>query len=232
MIRKIYYVEDDVNVAKMFKLSIETLNKTCPITVETFGQYESFKETLDSQPLPNLILLDLMLPTKDGFDILVEVKSDPRYRAIPIIIVSAKLTQYERYLCHEGGALTFFTKPFVGLSELNSALKNYMNIPYEDSIIMCCDISLESSTSMVTRAGKIIELSQKEFDLMRFFAKNNHIVKSKQEIYKEVWGEDFTGSRSLDMYINSLRKKVFYDTPESLKTIVRFGYKLEYNPKK
>lgn len=232
MIRKIYYIEDDPNIARMLQVSLQKINKEFPLTVETFKQYELFKETLDNSPLPNLIMVDLMLPTKNGHEILIELKADPRYRSIPVVVVSARLAEYERYLSHEEGAAAYFTKPFFGLGELNSSLKYHMGIPKGDTIIMCSDISLDESTFICTKAGVTLDLTQKEFELMRYFAKNNNIAASKQDIYEEVWGPGYVKeSRSLDMHVNLLRRKVFPDSPNTIKTITKFGYKLEYNPK-
>ncbi len=232
MIRKIYYIEDDVNIARMLKLSLETINTVCPVSVEVFPQYESFKETLDSTSAPSMIIVDLMLPTKDGYEILLELKADPRYMDIPVIVVSAKLAEYERYLCHEAGAVGYFTKPYFGLKELNSAIKTHMRIPRNNTIVVCGDLALDSSTFVASRGGVILTLKQKEFDLLKYLARNNNVASSKQEIYKAVWGSELPkGSRSLDMHINLLRKKVFPENPSIIKTITKFGYKLEYATK-
>lgn len=229
MKRKIYYIEDDITIGNMLKLSLETINEVCPISVEVFLQYETFREALDESRLPDLIMIDLMLPTKDGYDILVELKNNPKYRDIPVIIVSAKLAEYERYICSEAGAVGYFTKPFFGLLELNSAIKTHMNLPKDDTIIVCGNLALDSSLVMASRGDVVLELTQKEFELLRLFMKNNNVALSKQQIYREVWrGELPAGSRTVDMHVNLLRRKVFSDDPSVIKTITKFGYKFEY----
>lgn len=229
MIRKIYYIEDDETIGTMLKVSLETINEVCPLSVEVFPQYEPFREALDESRLPDLIMIDLMLPTKDGYDILVELKNNPKYRDIPVIVVSAKLAEYERFICSEAGAVGYFTKPFFGLLELNSAIKTHMNIPKDDTIVVCGDLSIDSASLIVMRNGVELQLTQKEFELLKYFMKNNNIPLSKQQIYREVWhGELPVGSRTVDMHVNSLRKKVFPDDPSIIKTIMKFGYKFVY----
>ncbi|MFI3252656.1 MAG: response regulator transcription factor [bacterium] len=232
MFKKIYYVEDDPTVGKMIKMSLETINDVCPMSVELFTQYEPFRETLDEALLPDLILLDLMLPTKDGYDILVELKRNPRFCDIPVVVISAKLSEYERYICLEAGAVGYFTKPFFGLLELNSAVKNFLNLKRNDGIFVCDNLAFDSSRNIATRAGVVLDLTKREFDLLNYFARNNHKACSKEDIYKNVWGTEYVkGSRSLDMHVKLLRQKVFADDPTVIKTIIRFGYKFEYNEK-
>lgn len=228
MLRRIYIVEDEEEVANIMMMSINTLNEIYPVEVKTFPQYESFREAID-EVAPDLILIDLMLPTKSGYDILRELKANRKFKDIPVVIVSAKVAEYERYMCLEAGAVAYFTKPFFGMLELNSAIKNFIKIPKGDIVVTCGDLVIDSSVRIVTKNKKPLELSHKEFELLRYLVINNNVPLSKEDIYRNVWDETYIKSRTIDMHIKFLRQKVFYDDQDVIKTITKFGYKLVYD---
>lgn len=231
MIRRVYYLEDDEQVGFTIKTSLETINDVCPIKVDVFPNYKEFQIGL-SEERPHLIIIDLMLPHVSGIDVLKGLKADPKYMDIPVIIVSAKIPEYERVTCLEAGALAYFTKPFFNLRELNSSVKNFLAIPKDDTIVVCCDLSLDSENRIALKDGVELNLSLKEFDLLKYFAKNNFKRITKKEIIENVWFNKLDEkSRTVDMHVKFLRQKVFVDNPDAIVTIPKYGYIFEYVPK-
>lgn len=230
MLRRVYYLEDDEKLGFLIKKSLETLNDVCPIKVDLFTTHQAFKSGL-TEAMPHLIMIDLMLPNVSGIDVLKELKANSKYKNIPVIIVSAKIAEYERVTCIEAGALAYFTKPFFSLRELNSSVKNFLDIPKDDTIVMCGDLCLDSGSRIALRNGKEINLSFKEFDLLKFFAQNNFKRVTKTEIVEKVWDNKIDEkSRTLDMHVKFLRQKVFSNNPEVITTIPKYGYIFEYDP--
>lgn len=233
MIRRIYYLEDNEKMGKMLKRSLSRIGEVCPVEVTVYTNTADFMNAM-KEAKPSIILIDLMLPNgEDGYDVLKTLKATRDYSEIPVVIVSAKVGDYERYMCLEAGAHAYFTKPFFSLSELNSSIKNFMRIPKDDTIVVCGDVVLDSSIPMVTIAGEKVNIVHKEFELLKLLAKNPNTLITKEQIYQSVWKEKFPeGSRTLDQYIKVLRKKAFPNNPEVIETHRRLGYKFVYDTEK
>ncbi len=232
MIKRVYYLEDNERMGKLLKKSISRINDVCPVEVFVFVNYKTFIEAM-RENIPNIIILDLMLPNgESGLQILKELKATYEYREIPVIIVSAKVTDYDRYACLEAGAHCYFTKPFFRLEELNSSIKNFMKVPRDGSIVVCGDLVLDSNLHTVTMAGVKLDIMHKEFDLLKYFAKNNGKICSKEELYREVWKEKLPkGSRTIEQYIKAIRRKGFADNQAVIETHRGIGYRFVYNIK-
>ncbi len=231
MIRKVFYLEDDKKIGHMVKLSIETINDYCPIKVYLFEEYKEFSEALFSET-PNLIILDLMLPDLDGFEVLKRLKMSEQYKDIPVIVVSAKISEYDRVKCIEAGAVNYFTKPFFGLMELNSFIKNFMNITNEKTIFTAGDIMIDDVNKIVMRKEEVIKLTKMEYDLLKYFVINKDICVTKVSLIKEIWNDSITlESRTVDAHIKTLRQKVFTDCLDKIETIPKQGYIFHYAKK-
>ncbi len=232
MVRRIYYLEDNIETGESLKRSLMKIKDVCPIEVELFPTRYEFMTALRVNK-PTIILLDLMLSEgDDGVDILRWLKSSNDYKDIPVVIVSGRATEFDRYTCLEAGAIAYYTKPFFGLREFNSAVSNFMNLPKENSIVICGDLILDSTDYTVMRSGKLIGIVNKEFDLLKYLAQNNNKLLSKKQIYEDVWKSEYIkGSRTLDQYIKVIRQKVFSDNPDVIQTFRNVGYKLAYDTK-
>lgn len=231
MLRRIYYLEDDEKIGYVTKKSLETINDYCPVEVEVFTNEKEFKIGL-TENKPNLIIIDLMLGNTNGIDVLKELKANQSYKHIPVIIVSAKIADYERVVCLDAGAMAYFTKPYFTLRELNSSVMNFLEIPRDGTIVVCGDISLDGGSRIAIKNGKELPLSYKEFDLLKYFAKNNFKRITKEDIVANVWQNKIDEkSRTLDMHVKFLRQKVFADNPNVITTLPKYGYLFEYDPK-
>ncbi|MFI3329171.1 MAG: response regulator transcription factor [bacterium] len=230
MLRRVYYIEDNERMGKLLQRSISRIGDVCPVEVSVFTNYRDFITAMRLHK-PNIILIDLMLPNgENGYEILREIKSRAEYKHIPVLIVSAKITDYDRYACYEAGAHGYFTKPFFSLDELNAAIKNFMLVPRDGSIIVCGFVSLDTNTHTVVVDGVEVDIVNKEFELLAYLAKNPNVLLSKEKIYENVWKEKFPeGSRTIDQYIKAIRKKAFANRPDAIETHRGLGYRFVYD---
>ncbi len=233
MIRKIYYLEDNEKMGILVKKHLSRIGNVCPVDISVYPDCASFFAALKDEP-PHLIIIDLMLNNdEDGYEVLKEIKGTSEYKNIPVIIVSAKVGEYEKVSCIEAGAIVYFSKPFLSYQELVSSAKNFLEVGKDDRIVVCGDLVVDSSDHMVIRAGVEYKLMYKEFDLLKYFMLNRGITVTKEKIYKDIWNETVSkDSRSLDQYIKTLRKNLFSDIPDVIQTSRNVGYKFVYDIKK
>lgn len=232
MLRRIYYLEDNERLGEMLQISLNRINSVCPVEIKVFGNIEDFWNGVKLHK-PNLVILDLMLPDgEDGFEVLEDLKADHNTKEIPVIIVSAKLGEYERCTCIDAGAAQYFTKPFFSFDEINSTVKSLLKLSNDDTIVICGDIVIDSTDQSVTRSGELLDIAHTEFELLKYFAKNKNVLLSKEEIYRNVWKSSFPhGSRTVDQYVKVIRKKAFSDNPNFIETHNKLGYKFVYDIK-
>ena len=171
----------------------------------------------------DLVVLDVMLPKKDGWSILREIK---RYSNTPVLMLTARDNSEDEIFGFEIGADDYVTKPFnnkILLARIKSLLKKSNSIP--DNVIKLGDLTINDISHSVTNAGEEIELSPKEYELLIYLVRNNKIELSREKLLNEVWGYDFLGDdRTIDTHVKNLRKKI---GKGSIKTIRGIGYKLD-----
>ena len=177
----------------------------------------------------DIILLDIMLPDIDGMEILSRIKNVPETKRIPVIMVTAKTTEIDKVKGLDTGADDYITKPF-GVMELISRVKALLrrtNDMNEDKVLTLSEITMDLDKRTVTAGGVQVELTYKEFELLRLLLQNAGIVLSRDIIMERIWGADFEGeSRTLDMHIKTLRHKLG-ESGAHIKTVRNVGYQVE-----
>lgn len=219
----IYIVEDDENIRQMEGYAL----KNSGYSICEFGEAKSFFAAC-SEKLPELVLLDIMLPGEDGFAILKRLRENAQTQKIPVIMVTAKATELDTVKALDSGADDYLVKPF-GIMELISRVKAVLRRVQTDEITMLTfeRIRMDDDRHMVFVEEKPCDLTYKEYELLKFFLQNQKIVLSREKIMDRVWGINFEGeSRTVDMHIKTLRQKLGY-WGKLIKTVRNVGYKIE-----
>ena len=220
----IYIVEDDKNIREIEMFAL----KNSGYAVEEFENAKSFfSRTVEK--VPDLVLLDIMLPDMDGLEIVKKLRSRPDTVRVPIILVTAKTTELDKVKGLDIGADDSLTKPF-GVMELISRVKALLRRSralQDDKQLVLGDITLDSERREVHVGGELCELTFKEFELLKLLMVNAGIVLHRDTIMSDVWGTDYEGeSRTLDMHIKTLRQKLG-EAGNMIKTVRNVGYKME-----
>lgn len=224
----IYVVEDDKNIQE-----IETfaLSGSGYQTVG-FDNAVQFFEALN-QEVPDLIILDVMLPDKDGISVVKKLREMEETAMIPILMVTAKTSEIDKVKGLDSGADDYMTKPF-GVMELISRVKALLrrsNVieKAKDKILTLGGVKLDTEKHQVTVNGEVCELTYKEYQLLKLLMRNAGMVTTRQVILDRVWGTDFEGeSRTLDMHIKTLRQKL-QDEGSMIRTVRNVGYIMNVN---
>ena len=217
----IYIVEDEERIRELESYALEKNN----FEVRSFENSEEFYKALENK-LPNLILLDIMLPGDDGLTILKNLRNNTMYENIPVIIISAKDTELDRVKGLDLGADDYMCKPF-GVMEMVSRVKARLRgiAKNTDNMIFFEKLTISEKTRDVTADGKTIELTYKEFELLKLFMSNPRIVFRRDDILDRIWGHDSSG-RTLDVHIRTLRAKLG-EYGRYIVTVRNVGYKLD-----
>ncbi len=221
----IYIVEDDPSINEIESYAL----KTCGYEVKSiFSGKELFRE-LDNQ-LPDLIILDIMLPDENGIKLLSRLQSDSHTRDIPIIMITAKSSEMEKVKCLDAGADDYITKPF-GIMEfnarVNALVRRIKKREIVPQIISVGNIVINDEQRTVTIENEEKNVTFKEYELLKYLMINKGIVLSRDKIMEAVWGFDFQGeSRTVDMHIKTLRQKIGLER-KRIKTVRNVGYKIE-----
>ncbi len=227
MSQRIYVTEDDDNIRELLRCTLESYG----YEVETFESAPPMLERVQTQ-LPDLILLDIMMPEMDGTEALRRLKASQKTRAVPVIMLTAKSSEVDKVRGLDLGADDYITKPF-GLLELAARVRAALRRGQEekepgDHVIRIGDIVLDIDNHEVTQDGQPLELTLKEFELLRLLTQNASRVVPREELLNEIWGYDYVGeTRTLDMHIKTLRAKLSDDAehPRYIKTVRSVGYK-------
>lgn len=220
----VWCVEDDNDIRE---IEIYTLLQT-GFKAEGFADSASFFEALKRQT-PDLVLLDIMLPGADGIEILKEIRKSPSTAALPVIMATAKGSEYDKIKSLDLGADDYLVKPF-GMMEMVSRIKAVLRRCTATKA--CEDISFESidmneKSRTVRVNSNPVELTFKEFEILKLFLQNPDTVFTRERLFSEVWGEDYIGeTRTVDMHIRTLRKKLGKEG-DCISTVRNVGYKLE-----
>lgn len=224
--RLIYCVEDEAGIRELITLAL----RTADFEVKGFEDAKVFYDEMKNR-LPDLILLDLMLPKVDGMTILKELKDNYEYRNIPVIILTAKSLELDKVKGLESGADDFITKPF-GVLELLARVKAVLRRSekkYEEEAIQYNNLVLDYNKRTLHYNGKPVTLTYKEFELLHYLMLNKGIVLSRERILQEIWGYDYEGeTRTVDMHIKTIRQKLeAVGCLNYISTVRSAGYKLD-----
>jgi two-component system alkaline phosphatase synthesis response regulator PhoP len=217
----VYYVEDDQSISYIIEKTIENAN----YSGVSFNKGMPFLETFKKK-IPDLILLDLMLPDVSGIDLVKAIRKINT--DVPIIIVSALQDEMDKVTALDAGADDYMTKPF-GVLELTSRMQSKLRKLRDYKILSYKNIVIDLRKHIVRISDKELYLTNKEFDILRVLVKNQHQVVPKENIFRDVWDTTYIGeTRTLDMHIKSLRQKLSGCQSEAIiKTIRGVGYQIE-----
>ncbi len=220
----IWCVDDDNTIREIEVYALEQTG----FKARGFADGASMLEALKSET-PRLIVLDIMLPGEDGTEILKKLRTDPEYRDIPVIMATAKGAETDKISALNSGADDYLVKPF-GVMEMiarvNAVLRRTVKNASDD-VITYGNITLKENEHTVTVLGKRVELTHKEFDILRLFIKHPNIVFSRDKLMSEIWGTEYIGeTRTVDMHIKTLRQKLG-SAGGQIKTVIGVGYRLE-----
>lgn len=220
----IWCVDDDNTIRD---IEVYTLTQT-GFEAKGFADGISMLEALKTEK-PELIVLDIMLPGKDGVEILEEIRSNPETRKIPVIMATAKGTEMDKIQGLDTGADDYLVKPF-GVMEMVSRIKAVLRRCEPDEkeeVLSIGEITLSDKEHLVTVNGEKVVLTFKEFEILKLFMSNPGIVFSRDKLLSEVWGIDYLcESRTVDMHIKTLRQKLG-DAGALIETVIGVGYKME-----
>lgn len=216
----IYCVEDDEDIRELVIYALKSHG------FEAEG-FENSKKLFKAPP-PDLIILDIMLPGEDGYSILKRLRTSVITSDIPVIMLTAKTSEFDKVKALDMGADDYIEKPF-GIMELISRVKAVLRRSNRDSIskkLTYKEITIDYDKYQVLVDGKEVSLTHKEFQLLYYLMKNQGIVLSRNQIMNEVWGFDYEGeTRTIDVHIRTLRLKLG-DAGKHIQTVRNVGYKL------
>lgn len=220
----IWCVDDDNTIRD---IEVYTLTQT-GFEAKGFADGISMLEALKTEK-PELIVLDIMLPGKDGVEVLKKIRSNSETRKIPVIMATAKGTEMDKIQGLDTGADDYLVKPF-GVMEMVSRIKAVLRRCEPDEkeeVLTIGEITLSDKEHLVTVKGEKAVLTFKEFEILKLFMSNPGIVFSRDKLLSEVWGIDYLGeSRTVDMHIKTLRQKLG-DAGTIIETVIGVGYKME-----
>lgn len=224
--QKIYMVEDDDNIRDMVLYALTSAG----FSAEGFPEGESFLHMLE-KAVPDLLLLDIMLPGEDGLAVLKHLRQSPKHQQLPVIILTARDTEYDRIKGLDLGADDYITKPFSVLEVISRVRAVLRRIekgnPNENTELTFGTITLSVQKRSVVADGQEVSLTYKEFELLYFLMVNEGIVLTRDRLLERIWGFDYNGeSRTIDIHIRTLRKKLA-KYGGLIKTIRNVGYKFE-----
>lgn len=219
----IYIVEDDESIREIESIALKNSN----YIVSAFENAKEFYKKLD-ELVPDLILLDVMLPDESGYDIVRKLRKRPATQDIPIIMVTAKTTEMDMIKGLDGGADDYIKKPF-SIMELITRVKALLRrtAKEEPKLLKLDDLVIDHERHVVTVNNDPVDLTYKEYELLRLLMGSQGIVMTREVIMRSVWDTDFEGeTRTVDMHIKTLRHKLG-DYGSRIKTVRNVGYVIE-----
>lgn len=218
----IYCVEDDEDIRELIAYAV----RSAGFETETFEDASAFYAGME-KGLPSLVLLDIMLPDKDGIEILKDLRNNDRTKKLPVIMLTAKSTEGDKVRGLENGADDYIAKPF-GVMELIARIKAVLrrSADMADDIIDYKGIVLDMQRRSVSADGKVITVTYKEFELLRYLLMHRGTVVTREILLEKIWGYHFEGeSRTLDVHMGNLRHKLG-EKGKCIETIRNVGYKI------
>ena len=223
----IYLVEDDESIRELVIYTLQTTG----LAAKGFPCAKDFWNVM-KQEYPSLVLLDIMLPDEDGLSILKKLRDAGPTKRLPVIMLTAKGTEYDKVVGLDSGADDYIPKPF-GMMELVSRVRALLRRTEPEQRADTCDagpIHVDLNRHMVTVDGNAVTLTFKEFELLCYLMENKGMVLTRDQLLNQIWGYDFDGeNRTVDVHIRTLRQKLG-DCGTYIETIRGIGYKIGGNP--
>nr|WP_330409726.1 response regulator transcription factor [Romboutsia maritimum] len=226
---KVLVIDDEMHIVELLKFNLETENYEVDYSYDGFDGFIKAKEIK-----PDLILLDWMLPNISGIEVLKKIRSDKSLKNTPVIMLTAKNMENDKVEGLEVGADDYITKPFSIkelLARITSVLRRYnLNSTNEENILHSGNLKVDLSKHEVTKGSEKIELTLKEFELLRLLLQNKGKVLSRNYLLDKIWGYEYYGeTRTVDVHIRYLRKKIEGEnsTVKYIETIRGVGYKID-----
>lgn len=227
---KVLVIDDEMHIVELLKFNLEVSNYEVSYSYDGFDGFIKAKEVK-----PDLILLDWMLPNISGIEVLRKIRSDKDLKNIPVIMLTAKNMENDKVEGLEVGADDYITKPFSIkelLARVSSVLRRYnlTSSGEENSILTTGNLKLDLSKHEVTKGSEKIELTLKEFELLKLLIQNKGKVLSRNYLLDKIWGYEYYGeTRTVDVHIRYLRKKIEDEdkSEKYIETIRGVGYKID-----
>ena len=222
---KVLIVDDEIHIQELIKFNLE---KNGYRVICASDGIEAVKMAKEEHP--QLILLDLMLPGMDGYDVCKEIRKDSTLSNTPIIMITAKGEEFDKILGLELGADDYLTKPF-SVRELLARAKAVLRrtvMQYEDKSFKFGNISIDFDKHEVIKNEEKVDLTLKEFELLEILSKNKGRVMTREFLLDKIWGYEYIGeTRTVDVHIRHLRKKIEDDdkNPKYIQTVRGIGYR-------
>ncbi|MCR5308015.1 MAG: response regulator transcription factor [bacterium] len=221
MSKLIYSIEDDENIGYFINKALTNSG----YDVKTFTSSTPFYQELERQ-IPDVLLLDIMLPGESGLEILSKLRHDSKYSGIYIIIVSAKSSEFDKVTGLDQGADDYIAKPF-SILELTSKINAIFRRFKDKEVLRVKDISLYVNERKCKKGDTYINLTQKEFDLFKYLLERKPNVVRKEDVINDIWGSEYGVTRTIDMHIKSLRQKIQDKDSSIIVTLHGIGYRIE-----
>ena len=221
MSRAIAVVEDDESIREMLRYYFQSVG----YSVRAYESGEALFAGEPGQTPPLLYILDIMLPGMDGLEILRRLREGRDTADVPVIMLTARTAEMDRVAGLEGGADDYVVKPF-GIMELQARVKAVLRRAQRqgDRVLTCGDLEIDPAAREVRKGGKLVELTFKEFELLRLLCTRRGVALTRDEILQAVWDYDYTGeTRTVDMHVKALRQKLGEDV---ITTVRGVGYKM------
>lgn len=220
----IYLLEDDESIRNFVLYALNNSG----IEACGFDSPSTFYDALKTK-IPDLLLLDIMLPEEDGISILKKIRNNSRTSKLPVIMLTAKGSEYDKVIGLDSGADDYVAKPF-GMMELISRVKALLRRTYDDSSkndeLKHGNLLLSTSEHSVTVGGQNVNLTFKEFEMLSLLMQNEGKVFSRDMLLQKIWGYDFDGeNRTVDVHIRTLRSKLG-SAGDYVRTVRGVGYKI------
>ena len=225
--KKILIIDDEIHIVELLKFNLENNGYKVDYSYDGFDGYLKTKEFQ-----PDLILLDWMLPNISGIDLLKKIRSDETLEQIPVIMLTAKNMEEDKLEGLEDGADDYITKPFSVkevLARITSVLRRYKYTSNEKiEVLKADDIQVNVNKHIVNKNGQEIELTLKEFQILKLLIENKGNVLTRTFLLDKIWGYDYYGeTRTLDVHIRHLRKKIGDNDSKLIETVRGVGYKIK-----
>jgi len=218
----IYIVEDDPSIQEIEMMALKNSN----YMVQVFSRASAFFSKME-EILPDLVLLDIMLPDEDGYAIVRRLRADSKTKKIPVIMITAKTSEMDMLKGLDDGADDYIRKPFSVmelLSRVRALLRRSQEVVPEQLLVG--NIMLDNEKHLVLTGDHSVILTLKEYELLRYLMVNEGIVLGRDAIMRQVWGANFEGeSRTVDMHIKTLRQKLG-ENGKQIRTIRGVGYSI------
>ena len=221
--KRIYCVEDEKNIRELLVYALNSKD----FIAEGFEDGEAFWEGM-GKAIPDLVLLDIMLPGEDGLTILSKIRGNKETKELPVIMLTAKGSEFDKVHGLDAGADDYVAKPF-GVMELMSRIRAVLRRnrqDWESPVLQVGEIKMNREERWVQAQGRELQLTFKEFELLRFLMENENMVLSRDKLLDEIWGYDSAvETRTVDVHIRTLRQKLG-DQGEWIETVRNVGYRI------